>query len=1045
MSQSAAREFYGATSEPKGPKTKPGNPGIDAVIGEWQEVQARTYKRWANRVLVAENEELANIFEDLRSGVILVKLVARCSHRPLPKFNKAAKLKIQRLENLSLALAELKEDKVALVNIGAEDIEAGAQKSVLALLWALILQYQIRRALIDPRAKAAQQAAQEKAENEAHQNVRFQDEEEKSGDSAPDLSPAAIAIEDAAEAQLPQDMRAIKDMLLSWVSSQIAHFGLPAVHNFTSDWQDGRALCALTESVEAGSLNMSALPEESGERISMAIDVANRIGIQKLLEAEDIASRTDQHSMMVYISYFRDYYNDKLAQALAEAQTAEERAAADRMAALLEEEARAALHASLEAEKREREEEEKRRAEAEAEAERQRQEEERLRLEEEQNERELQAKREAAMAAAAAAELAAAQASLDEKLERERAAEEAKAQLEQLEREERARQERHTLERERKAKEEQDRLDQERAEREERERLQRERAEREAAEEAKQREEAIAIFAAMEKEGEKVEQERIAAEKHAEAVRLFNAQTMRGRKEGTNDLKNGESNAMLKIDSRGGIMCLATDGIPIISPNGRVDLGLIRLCVWYDNVRKLLMVGLYNGLCLPAMDSNGFSDPFIKLRLVPERKTKKWKSKVLKKTLNPVFNQTHTFSVLPEQLDDTRLLVDCYDYDFASTDDFMGTIDIPLAGVPQVHYANLSKQFHADKLETWVDTLLTELVRWYAVQPEDTGFTRPSGSIPFENDCWKYPDGSSKLPTGHFQLGDGSISNSFRYNGRAVFTKLTTGARYLDDATLLRPDRTVVLPSGAIVRLDGNLRMPDGSVKAPNWAIPHHPLPAGFMQLPDFSFTGPHDGQRLPVVEPPGSNTGLSLGCIKLSARFYSRDNKVLIKVERAAGLPAMDRNGFSDPYVIVEMVDTIMGPSTAAVKQNSILQERERELEEGVPTVGGQRTQVVLAARKTTVVKKSLNPRWDTEFYFAVNRRQLSHRMISIEVWDWDLGSSDDFMGGLTLNCLDLKVDVKASECVRWYALQPRDPSVSRLFLPPAPEPEKPLPSILF
>ena len=44
------------------------------------------------------------------------------------------------------------------------------------------------------------------------------------------------------------------------------------------------------------------------------------------------------------------------------------------------------------------------------------------------------------------------------------------------------------------------------------------------------------------------------------------------------------------------------------------------------------------------MDSGGTSDPYVKVQLLPEKK-KKYDTKVHKKTLNPVFNETFVFKV----------------------------------------------------------------------------------------------------------------------------------------------------------------------------------------------------------------------------------------------------------------------------------------------------------------------------------------------------------------------------------------------------------------
>jgi len=47
---------------------------------------------------------------------------------------------------------------------------------------------------------------------------------------------------------------------------------------------------------------------------------------------------------------------------------------------------------------------------------------------------------------------------------------------------------------------------------------------------------------------------------------------------------------------------------------------------------------------LPAMDIGGTSDPYVKVYLLPDKK-KKFQTKVQRKTLNPVFNETFLFKV----------------------------------------------------------------------------------------------------------------------------------------------------------------------------------------------------------------------------------------------------------------------------------------------------------------------------------------------------------------------------------------------------------------
>jgi hypothetical protein len=55
---------------------------------------------------------------------------------------------------------------------------------------------------------------------------------------------------------------------------------------------------------------------------------------------------------------------------------------------------------------------------------------------------------------------------------------------------------------------------------------------------------------------------------------------------------------------------------------------------------------------------------------------------------------------------------------------------------------------------------------------------------------------------------------------------------------------------------------------------------------------------------------------------------------------------------------------------------------------------------RKTTVIKNSLNPVWEEKFsYDRVTADELSStRVLEVTVWDYDRGSSNEFVGGLRL-----------------------------------------------
>ena len=85
----------------------------------------------------------------------------------------------------------------------------------------------------------------------------------------------------------------------------------------------------------------------------------------------------------------------------------------------------------------------------------------------------------------------------------------------------------------------------------------------------------------------------------------------------------------------------------------------------------LLEVGVLSGRDLPKMDRFGKSDPYC----VVEVEGHKHKTKILKKTLNPVWKETFKFKVKDTG---SRVVVTCFDWDFADEHDFMGQIVVKL-------------------------------------------------------------------------------------------------------------------------------------------------------------------------------------------------------------------------------------------------------------------------------------------------------------------------------------------------------------------------------
>ncbi|XP_029993509.1 synaptotagmin VIII isoform X4 [Sphaeramia orbicularis] len=105
------------------------------------------------------------------------------------------------------------------------------------------------------------------------------------------------------------------------------------------------------------------------------------------------------------------------------------------------------------------------------------------------------------------------------------------------------------------------------------------------------------------------------------------------------------------------------------------NLGEICFSLRYVPTANKLTVVILEAKNLKSMDIGGTSDPYVKVQLaLDKRKWKKRKTSIKKKTLNPYYNESFTFTVTFEQIQKVNLVISVWDHDSMSRNDTMGKI-----------------------------------------------------------------------------------------------------------------------------------------------------------------------------------------------------------------------------------------------------------------------------------------------------------------------------------------------------------------------------------
>uniref|UniRef100_A0A671Y0S3 Rabphilin 3A n=1 Tax=Sparus aurata TaxID=8175 RepID=A0A671Y0S3_SPAAU len=130
-------------------------------------------------------------------------------------------------------------------------------------------------------------------------------------------------------------------------------------------------------------------------------------------------------------------------------------------------------------------------------------------------------------------------------------------------------------------------------------------------------------------------------------------------------------------------------------------------------------------------------------------------------------------------------------------------------------------------------------------------------------------------------------------------------------------------------------------------------------------------------------------GRILMSLMYSTQTNRLIVGVVRCVHLAAMDANGYSDPYVKICLK----------------------------PDMGKK------GKCKTQIKKRTLNPEFNEEFSYDIKHSELAKKSLDISVWDYDIGKSNDYIGGCQLG-----ITAKGERLKHWYeCLKNKDKKIER------------------
>lgn len=218
---------------------------------QWERQQKKSFTAWMNSHLRKRSLNCDSVDSDLQDGTLLLNLLEIISEETLPKPARG-KMKIHKVENVNKALTFIKNKKVDVSSIAAEEVVDCNLKMTLGLIWMLILRFEIQ-----------------------------------------DIS---------------EEHMSAKDALLLWCQRKTEPYSNVDVNNFHMSFKDGLAFCALIHRHRPDLIDYDKLrKDQPAENLRTAFEVAEKeLDIPQMLDVDDMITcvKPDERSVMTYVAAY---------------------------------------------------------------------------------------------------------------------------------------------------------------------------------------------------------------------------------------------------------------------------------------------------------------------------------------------------------------------------------------------------------------------------------------------------------------------------------------------------------------------------------------------------------------------------------------------------------------------------------------------------------------------------------------------------------------------------------------------------------------------